>query len=145
MLQGPVDPGTRRVQIAFSDGEDNSSDQVLLDARREVQQADCIFYSINPGGPSIRLNVLSRRGQEGMEALAEQTGGVAFIAAQPSDLEVIYGRIATELQSQYVLSYYSPSPRADAGFRSIRVRIPEHPEMRVRARQGYYPNKFSSP
>ena len=138
MLQGPVDPGTRRVQIAFSDGEDNSSDHTLLDARQEVQQADCVFYSINPGGPSIRLNVLSRRGQEGMEALAEQTGGVAFIAAQHEDLEAIYGRIATELQSQYVLSYYSPSARADAGFRSIRVHLPKHPEMRVRARQGYY-------
>jgi Ca-activated chloride channel homolog len=145
MFQGPVNPDRRRVQIVFSDGEDNSSEQGLLDARREVQQADCIFYSINPGGPSIRLNVLSRRGQEGMEALAEQTGGVAFIAAKPDDLEGIYGRIATELQSLYVLSYYSPSPRTDGAFRSIHVRIPKHPEMRVRARQGYYPNKVFSP
>jgi len=144
MLRGPVDAGTRRVQIAFSDGEDNSSEQKLSEARREVQRADCIFYSINPGGHSIHLNVISQRGQEAMEALAAQTGGLAFIASRPEDLAGLYARIVTELQAQYLLSYYSPSSKADDSFRSVMVRIPKHPEMRVRARQGYYPRGSSS-
>jgi VWFA-related protein len=138
------DPYTRRVQIVLSDGEDNRSEQMLTDAVREVQQADSIFYSINPGGQSIRLNQGSLRGQRGMEALAAETGGTAFVADKIQDLGQIYGRIAIELQAQYLLSYYSPEPKTDGSFRRISVRVPAHPEMRVRARQGYYARRTPS-
>ncbi|MBZ5496665.1 MAG: VWA domain-containing protein [Acidobacteriia bacterium] len=141
LLRGPADPDTRRVQIVLSDGEDNFSEQKQADALREVQQADCIFYSINPGGPSIRLNNVSLRGQQAMEALAEETGGAAFLAEKLEDLGEIYGRIAAELEAQYLLSYYSPDPKSDGSFRRITVRAPKHPELRVRSRQGYYDGK----
>ncbi len=138
LYAGSPDPETRRVLVVLSDGEDNFSAQKLPDALRAVQQADCIFYSINPGGPSIRLNAVSQRGQQGMEALADQTGGAAFLADKLQDLGSIYGRIAAELQAQYLLSYYSPDPKMDGSFRTIAVRLPKHPELRVRSRQGYY-------
>jgi Ca-activated chloride channel family protein len=138
MYPDTIDPETRRVLIVLSDGEDNFSTQKLPDALRALQEADCIFYSINPGGPSIRLNKVSLRGQQGMEALAEQTGGFAFLAEKIEELAGIYGRIAAELQSQYLLSYYAPDLKADGGFRPIQVRVPKRPELRVRARQGYY-------
>ncbi len=144
LYPGPADPDSRRVLVVLSDGEDNFSTQKLPDALRAVQQADCIFYSINPGGPSIRLNKVSLRGQQGMEALAEQTGGAAFLAEKLQDLGNIYGRIAAELQAQYLLSYYSPDPKMDGSFRTITVRIPKYPELRVRARQGYYASKGST-
>jgi Ca-activated chloride channel family protein len=138
LLKIPADPDTRRVQIVLSDGEDNRSDQQLADALREVQQADCIFYSINPGGQSIHLNKGSMRGQQGMETLAAETGGTAFLADKLQDLAQIYGRIAAELQAQYLLSYYSPDPKTDGSFRRIAVRVPRRPELRLRARLGYY-------
>jgi Ca-activated chloride channel family protein len=144
LFSGPADPDTRRVMVVLSDGEDNFSAMKLADALRVVQLSDCIFYSINPGGPSIRLNKVSLRGQQGMEALAEQTGGAAFLAERLQDLGGIYGRIAAELQAQYLLSYYSPDPKADGSFRSIAVRLPDQPELRVRARQGYYASKSVS-
>jgi Ca-activated chloride channel family protein len=144
LFQGASDPGTRRVQVVLSDGEDNSSELKLSDALREVQQSDCIFYSVNPGGPSIRLNNLSLRGQSGMEALATETGGVAFLAETLDELPKIYGRIASELQAQYLLSYYSPDLKLDGRFRQIAVRIPSRPDLRVRARQGYYAGKPAS-
>jgi Ca-activated chloride channel family protein len=137
----PMDPDTRRVQIVLSDGQDNLSNQHLEDAIREVQQADCIFYSINPGGPNVRFNLVSLRGQQAMEALAEQTGGVAFLADKKEALGEIYGRIATELKAQYLLSYYSPDAKMDGSFRRIGVGVPKQPELRVRARQGYYATK----
>ncbi len=138
---GPADADSRRVLVVLSDGEDNISDQKLEDALLAVQLADCIFYSINPGGPSIRLNRVSLRGQQGMEALAEQTGGAAFLAEMLEDLGNIYGRIAAELQAQYLLSYYSPDSKMDGSFRPIAVHVPKHPELRVRSRQGYYASK----
>jgi Ca-activated chloride channel homolog len=144
LFRNPTDPDSRRVMVVLSDGEDNFSATRLADALRGVQQADCIFYSINPGGPSIRLNKVSLRGQQGMEALAEQTGGSAFLAEKLQDLGNIYGRIAAELQAQYLLSYYSPDPKADGNFRSIAVKLPDQPELRVRSRQGYYASKAAS-
>jgi Ca-activated chloride channel family protein len=144
MFQDPADLETRRVQIVLSDGEDNRSELQLADALREMQRADCIFYSINPGGQSIRLNKLSLRGQQGMETLAAQTGGAAFLADKLQDLIGIYGRIAAELQAQYLLSYYAPDQKADGSFRRVAVRVPKQPELRIRARQGYYARKAAA-
>ncbi len=141
LFKTPANPQTRRVQIILSDGEDNLSDYQLGDALREVQQADCIFYSINPSGPSIRLNKVSQRGQQALEVLAAQTGGTAFLVDKLEALDEIYGRIATELQPLYLLSYYSPDTKMDGCFRPIVVRVPSRPELRLRARQGYYAGK----
>jgi Ca-activated chloride channel family protein len=137
----PADAETRRVMVVLSDGEDNLSSIGLMDALREVQLADCIFYSINPGEISARLSKVSRRGQKSMESLAEQTGGGSFFAKSLEDLGSIYERIAAELQVQYLLGYYSPNPKADGSFRSITVKVPNQPELRVRARQGYYADR----
>jgi VWFA-related protein len=122
----------------LSDGEDNRSDGTIVDAIREVQRSDAIFYSINPGGHSIRLNEISMKGQQDMKALANETGGTAFVSDQVGDLEGIFGRIATELRAQYLLGYYSSNPRLDGKFRRIAVSIPNRPDLHVHSRQGYY-------
>jgi Ca-activated chloride channel homolog len=131
-------PEMRQSLIVLSDGEDNRSDSKAADALQEVQHSDAIFYSINPGGPSIRLNEISMKGQEGMASFAHETGGAAFISDSGTDLEQIFGRIATELRAQYLLSYYSSNSQWDGKFRRISVSIPTRPDLHVRARQGYF-------
>jgi Ca-activated chloride channel homolog len=129
----------RRVIVAISDGEDNNSENCsLADALREIQRADCIFYSINPSAASLPLNEVSRKGQEGMRSLAEETGGIAFVPEMSSDLSPIFGRIAAEIQAQYLLGYYSTNAKANGDFHQIAVRVPSKPSLRIRARQGYY-------
>ncbi|MBA2732829.1 MAG: VWA domain-containing protein, partial [Acidobacteria bacterium] len=49
--------------------------QVLLDVQRELQRAEVVFYSINPSGQALRLNLPGVRAQVGMAQLAEATGG----------------------------------------------------------------------
>jgi Ca-activated chloride channel homolog len=138
LLRKSAVPETRQAEIVLSDGEDNRSDGTIVDAIREVQRSDAIFYSINPGGRSIRLNEISMKGQQDLTALANETGGTAFVSDQVGDLDGIFGRIATELRAQYLLGYYSSNPRLDGKFRRIGVSIPKRPDLRVRARQGYY-------
>jgi Ca-activated chloride channel family protein len=134
-------PDTRRVEVVLSDGEDNDSAEFRLSsALQEVQRSDCIFYSINPSGPSIHLNEVSLGGQAAMEALAHQTGGTAFVAEHAEELESMFDRIATELRAQYLLEYYSSDQRKDGAFRQIVVKVPARPDLRIRARQGYYPS-----
>jgi len=138
LLRQSATPETRQAEVVLSDGEDNRSDGTIVDALREVQRSDTIFYSINPGGNSIRLNEISLKGQQDLTSLAHETGGTAFVSDQTGDLDEIFGRIATELRAQYLLSYYSSNPRFDGKFRRIAVSIPKRPELRVRSRQGYY-------
>ena len=137
-----AEPGTRRAVVVISDGEDTVSEKYgRNDALRELQRTDCLFYSINPSGRSIRLNNISLIGQEGMAALASATGGVAFLPDSFEDLDKMFRQITAELQAQYLLGYYSPDERADGGFRRISVRVQKRPDLRVRARQGYYAPK----
>jgi Ca-activated chloride channel homolog len=114
--------------------------RAVLEVQKAVQQADAAFYSINPGGPSVRLNMISTRAQNAMEAIADSTGGNAFVPDGEQHLERVFNEIAAELRGQYLLQYYSNS-QTGAEFRSIQVSIPARSELRVRARQGYYPKK----
>ena len=157
----------RRVILVISDGVDNYSDRIkqaigatreeqdavglaarerindraLAEVQREVQRADSVFYSINPAGATMHLNIMTRRGQDGMRQLADATGGNAFVPEKAEDLELVFKQIAAELRGQYLLQYYSNSQTPGAEFRRIAVTVPSHVEVRVRARQGYYPKK----
>jgi len=144
-LSNATSPDARRVHIVISDGEDNNSETSKLnDALREVQRADCIFYSINPAGASVRLNTISAKGQEGMQALASETGGAAFIPETSAEFNRMFERIASELRAQYLLVYYSSKVKTDGAFHKITVKIPGRPELRIRARQGYYAPRASA-
>ena len=160
----------RRVIIVLSDGDDNNSRRILSvresagtngetraaqalagaqaqhrlavsDVQQAAQKADAIFYSVNPGGPSVRLNQIAMRAETGMEAMAEATGGTAFIPDGEKDLERVFRQVAAELRGQYLLQYYGTSEAPAGQFRRIQVTIPARADLRVRARQGYYPIK----
>lgn len=138
-LRGQSPPASRRALIVLSDGEDNWSEHYdLAGALREIQQADLVVYAINPSGNSIRLNRISVKGQANLMSLAAPTGGEAFLVDSETDLRAVFRRISVELGDQYLLSYYSKNHQMDGAFRRIVVRIPQRPELQVRARQGYY-------
>lgn len=141
-LEDYSNPGTRKVLVIISDGEDTNSERFRLgDALRELQRGDSLFYAINPSGPSIKLNKISTRGHDGMIRLAAETGGLAFLPDKPEDLNQVFSQITNELQAQYLLGYYSNNEKNDGAFRKITVRVPKKSDLRIRARQGYYAPK----
>lgn len=109
------------------------------EVRQELQRSNTTFYSINPSGGGYKLNIISTRAQNAMQQLAAATGGAAFVPNSESDFSVIFQRIASELRSQYLLQYYSDNKSGGATFRRIKVTAPERPELRLRAREGYFP------
>lgn len=109
------------------------------EVQKAVQQADVTFYSLNPGGRSIHLNEISMRAQKAMNSIAQSTGGTAYVPESESDLERVFSEVAAELRGQYLVQYYSNSKEAVPQFRKIAVGVPGRQELRVRARQGYYP------
>ena len=113
--------------------------RALQNMAREVQRADAVFYSINPSGPGLRLNVISQRAQDNMQQVALTTGGNSFVPARLEDLDAVFRRIAAELRAQYLLQYLSNNEAAPAGkFLRIKVGAPARPGLTIRARQGYY-------
>lgn len=113
----------------------------VASVQKAVQQADVIFYAVNPGGPSIKLNQIAMRAEKGMESIAETTGGTAFVPDSDLDLERVFRQVAAELRGQYLLQYYGDSSAPPTQFRRISVAVPARNDVRVRARQGYYPKK----
>jgi Ca-activated chloride channel homolog len=132
-ISGDVTPAAARV------GLQSRHRQAVQEVQRTVQQADATFYSINPGGSSVRLNQISMRAEAGMEAIADATGGAGFVPDGEKDLERVFNEVAAELRGQYLLQYYSNSQTTGGEFRKIAVTIPARSDVRVRARQGYYP------
>src|SRR5205814_8528046 len=115
--------------------------RAVQEVEKAVQKADVIFYSVNPGGPSVKLNQIAMRAETGMEAIAETTGGTAFVPDSDKDLERVFRQVAAELRGQYLLQYYANAEAAPGQFRRIQVSVPVRNDVRVRARQGYYKKK----
>ncbi|HKG15780.1 MAG TPA: VWA domain-containing protein, partial [Pyrinomonadaceae bacterium] len=112
--------------------------RAVAGVQRSVQGADAVFYSVNPGGPSVRLNEISTRAQNGMQTVADATGGSAYVPARMEELDPIFRQIAAELRAQYLLQYLSNNSATAGKFLRIKVNTPARPELRIRARQGYY-------
>jgi Ca-activated chloride channel family protein len=116
----------RRALILLSDGEDRYSRTSSAALVAEARRRDVLFYPVATG----------RKRPELFAELASVTGGRTFHAAERRDLETALGAIARELRLQYLLGY-TPTSDQRRGWRSIRVTV-ARPEVRVRAREGYY-------
>lgn len=142
LAKPPGDQIRRDVIVVLSDGEDTSSlvtfDHVLDGAKR----SQSVIYTIGLGLSSVPLRRGATHPEFALRTLAQDTGGRMFLPKTAQQLSAIYGEIADELASQYVLGYISNNePRP--GWRSIAVRL-ARPELRARARSGYYATARSS-
>jgi VWFA-related protein len=128
----------RQAIIVLSDGEDTSSllsfDEVLDLAKR----SDTAIYSI--GLRSEEEANASRGFKEAefvLRQFSQETGGRAFFPNHIAELNGVYGQIADELSSQYVLGYSSKNQKHDGAYRRIAVRV-SRPGVSTRTKQGYF-------
>lgn len=130
----------------------NAQNKIL----RDLQNADTVFYVINPAGDSYKLNKISKRAQLGMDRFANDTGGTAFLPKflttnmkdplqnagnakrNEATLDRIFRQLAAELRAQYLIQYYSESDFPLNKYVKLDVATQNRTGLRVRARQGYY-------
>lgn len=123
---------------------------------KSLQDADTVFYSINPAGSSYKLNKMSQIGQANMEKFAVETGGTAFLPKfLPIDLkseyqnasnlkkntevlEAIFNQLANELRAQYLVQYYSDADYPSGRYVKVNIGVVNRPGVKVRAREGYF-------
>ena len=165
LIQGePFEP--RRVLIVIGDGNDNSSKKTLQEALEVAQRNLVTIYGISTvsygftsegsdnltklaeetGGrveyplQDIYKDVsgyLSTPSDEGNLALRAGTGG--FASALATALFHAVANITGEITTQYILRYIpDESGTSDKVFRGLNIKV-SLPEVKVRARKGYYP------
>lgn len=123
---------------------------------KQLQDADTIFYAVNPAGTSIKYNKISARAQSAMQNFADQTGGTAFLPGFQSTtlkdtlqnsyntkfnqetLTNIFRRLAGELQAQYLVQYYSEGDFPADKYVKLDVNLQNPNKFRLRSRQGYF-------
>ena len=160
----PFEP--RRVLIVIGDGNDNSSKKTLQEALEVAQRNLVTIYGISTvsygftsegsdnltklaeetGGrveyplQDIYKDVagyLSTPSDEGNLALRAGTGG--FASALATALFHAVANITGEITTQYILRYIpDESGTSDKVFRGLNIKV-SLPEVKVRARKGYYP------
>ncbi len=147
------DDERRNFRVKARDAAKSREQNKVLKA---LQNADTVFYSINPGGNSYQMNVSSAFGQSNLQKFAGDTGGTAFlpkfqqIASKDSlqnsynikqnqeMLTTIFRQLANELRAQYLVQYYSEADFAVNRYVNLKVGLNNPQNLKVRARQGYF-------
>jgi Ca-activated chloride channel homolog len=122
----------RAAIVVISDGADTASNASMRDVRSALLRNDAFVYAIAIDSPE-RQAINTRVNVGALRDLTTESGGRTEVVQNSEDLAEATARIAEELNSQYVLGYYSTHP-VDGRFHSIRVRATGY---RVNARHGY--------
>ena len=132
---------TRRLAIIMlTDGEDTASlitDEQVIDLAKKTE-INIYCISIRENRPQDRERLAFSQAVHLLTVLSRETGGQVHFPNSPTELEAIYDRIAEELRTQYSIGYVSSNARRDGKWRRIVVRTPEHDNLQIRHKLGYY-------
>lgn len=126
-------PG-RHVLVAFTDGRDTSSTATFVHVLRDLRAAAVTVFGVGFGHGKGSPHGLQ------LSQVADHTGGITMFPNGPNQMDDVHRRIVTEVRSQYSLGYVSTDQRRDGRWREVKIRLvgPQHKDLRVRARDGYY-------
>jgi VWFA-related protein len=125
----------RKAIILISDGEDNQSRVYLSEAIKECERAETIIYAISTNWTPSR-----GPGDRTLTQLAEDTGGEVFFPPSAEEMATSFSSVATELRSQYALTYTPADFKYDGSYRSIYLYCYDR-RYQVRAKKGYFAPK----
>jgi Ca-activated chloride channel homolog len=137
-LTGARGEDGRHVLAVFTDGGNSTGStryQDLIELARASQVTVYIVGLLEYRSGSMR-NELELR----MRRIAEETGGRAIFPYSLKQIDAAYDQIVDEIRTQYSVGYVSTDLRQDGRWRPVQVRLvrPEHRNLRVRTRAGYY-------
>jgi Ca-activated chloride channel homolog len=132
----------KQVLLIVTDGEDNASSTQLEDAIRRIQDFDgptiyCVGLLFGPDTDKAEI----RHARRVLEALSEQTGGVAYFPKSLKEVGPIAAEVAQDIRTQYTIAYRSTKSPTLGGYRQVHVDAKEkgYSKLQVRTRSGYFP------
>lgn len=146
---GPKTLDRRRAVVFMTDGADNAllgwgigSAISFADLLEAVRHNDALIIPIyldteesNSGTQRVYANA-----RRTLERLADESGGLYYKAKKIEDLEGVYDQVIQDLGKVYSLGYTSTRPQRDGTWRTVKVEIGSRPDLKTRARPGYYAN-----
>jgi Ca-activated chloride channel homolog len=113
----------RKAIIVMTDGMDNRSSSTADDVINGIGESGLSISAIGFGDTTVT-------GQEGLDeaglrTLAENAGGQYAFATDAQTLSTLYQQYGQSLQSEYAITYVSPSPLRDGVNRSLTVALSE--------------------
>jgi len=149
---GPKTPGRRRAIVLMTDGIDNSlggyaeSRISFADLVEAVRRNDALIIPIyletkKPFGRFIGPgNRVLENAHKTLELLTDESGGLFYQARKIEDLEGVYVQVIEDLGKVYSLGYTPTNQKRDRSWRTVKIEIPNRPDLKARTRLGYYAN-----
>ena len=123
----------KKVIVLFTDGKDNAS-TLNPDAAIQRAKANGVpIYTIAQGEAIGHRDLLDQ-----LEGISKATGGEAFAIEKPSEIGRVFDKVSEDLTHGYLLSF-QPPPAENSAYRPIQVVVSGPRGLKVRAREGYYP------
>ena len=134
----------RRALVIITDGEDTYSRADLRDAIDIAQRTETTIFAISTKAgflatvPGVEAGTVKDSGDKDISKLCEETGGLALFTGDMLALERAFKRIATELRSQYIVTYKPSNDKYDGSYRRVEVKLANGRDgLKVRTRKGY--------
>jgi Ca-activated chloride channel family protein len=126
----------KKALLVITDGNDNASTLNLEKLVNRARQSEVLVYAIGLLNEEEKRE--ARLAKRALDALTNESGGLAFYPKGVADVDRIALQVAHEIRNQYTIAY-SPTVQAmDGSFRQIKVTVtgPGHPQARTRT--GYF-------
>ena len=123
----------KKVIVVFTDRDDNSSTLTSCTAIQRAKSAGVPVYTIAQGA-AVRHPVFLKQ----LAGISKATGGVSFVIREPKEIRGVFEHVSEDLMHGYLLEF-QPPPAHDHEWRRIAVVVPGSKNLKVRAREGYYP------
>jgi VWFA-related protein len=139
----------RRAVVFMTDGVDNAlgmwqigSKISFSDLLESVRKHDALIVPIylDTEGRDTMSHRMYENARHTLALLADETGGLYYKAKRIEDLDGVYEQVIDDLSQVYSIGYRSSNQKRDGSWRSVKIEIPGHPELKTRARPGYYAN-----
>lgn len=148
---GPKTLARRRAVVLMTDGLDNglggfiASEISFADLVEAVRRNDTLIIPIylDTGGYSGRGDFgkkMLENARKTLELLADESGGLFYKARKIEDLNGVYAQVIEDLGKVYSLGYKPTNAKRDGSWRAVTIQIPNQPDLKARARPGYYAN-----
>src|SRR5262245_6149108 len=108
----------KKVLVAVTDGNDNSSLVTLENLVKASQQSNVLIFAIGLLSEEERRE--AKRAERALNALAEATGGESFFPKDASEVEKIAHQVARNIRNQYTIVYSPSNQSMDGTFRQIK-------------------------
>jgi hypothetical protein len=113
----------RKAIIVMTDGMDNQSSSTADDVVNGISESGLSISAIGFGDTTVTGQ--AGLDEAGLQSLAEQAGGQYAFASDAQTLSALYQQYGESLQSEYAITYVSPSTLRDGINRSLTVSLSE--------------------